>query len=94
MSLGNNPRVLGMKENAGGFGMPRVGMVQSFLPSHSMALQVAMKCIPLQGRELLLEHRFQEAMTKGSARAGDNICLCATQVQWFHEGFGHQYRIC
>ena len=33
-------------------------------------------------------------MTKGSARAGNNICLCVTQVQWFHKGFGHQYRIC
>jgi hypothetical protein len=41
-----------------------------------------------------MEHRFQEAMTKGSARAGDNICLCATPVQWFQEGFGHQqYRV-
>jgi hypothetical protein len=32
-------------------------------------------------------------MTKGSTRAGDNICLCATPVQWFQEGFGHQYRV-
>ena len=32
-------------------------------------------------------------MTKGSARAGNNICLCATQVQWFQKGFGHQYRV-
>jgi hypothetical protein len=87
MNLGNNPRVLGMEENAGGFGLPRVRTVRSFLPSNSMALRVAMKCIPLQGQELM-KHQFQEAMTKGSARAGDNICLCATPVQWFQEGFG------
>jgi hypothetical protein len=80
MNLGNNPRVLGMhEENAGGFGMPQVRTERSFLPSHSMALRVAVKCIPLQGRELM-EHRFQEAMTKGRARAGDDVCLCATPV--------------
>jgi hypothetical protein len=55
MNLGNNPRVLVMEENAGGFGMPRVQTVRSFLTSHSMALRVAMKCIPLQGQELM-EH--------------------------------------
>ena len=93
MNLGNNPRVLGMDKNAVGFGMPRVRTVRSFLPSHSMALRVALKCIPLQGRELM-EHQFQEAMTKGKARAGDDICLCATPVQWFEEGFGHQYKVC
>jgi hypothetical protein len=60
-----------------------------------MALRVAVKCIPLQGRELM-EHRFQEAMTKGRARAGNDVCcLCATPVRWFkEEGFGHQYRVC
>jgi hypothetical protein len=72
MNLGNNPRVLGMEENAGGFGIIRVRTMRSFLPSHSMALRVAIKCIPLQGQELM-EHRFLEAMTKGSARAGNNI---------------------
>jgi hypothetical protein len=31
---------------------------------------------------------------KRSARAGNNICLCATPVQWFQESFGHhQYRV-
>jgi hypothetical protein len=55
MNLGNNPRVLGMEENAGGFGMPCVCTVRSFLPSRSMALRVAMKCIPLQGQGLM-EH--------------------------------------
>ena len=24
-------------------------------------------------------------MTKGSARAGDDICLCATPIQWFQQ---------
>ena len=94
MNLGNNPRVLGVdEENDGGFGMPRVRTERSFLPSHSMALRVAVKCIPLQGRELM-EHRFQEAMTKGRERAGDDGCLCATPVRWFKEGFGRQYRVC
>lgn len=94
MNLGNNPRVLGVdEENDGGFGMPRVRTERSFLPSHSMALRVAVKCIPLRGRELM-EHRFQEAMTKGRARAGDDGCLCATPVRWFKEGFGPQYRVC
>ena len=43
---------------------------------------------PPSGQELM-EHRFQEAMTKGSARVGDNICLYATPVQWRQEGSGH-----
>jgi hypothetical protein len=64
MNLGNNPRVLGMEENVGGFGLPRVCTARSFVPSHSMALRVAMKCIPLQRRELM-KHRFQETMKKG-----------------------------
>ena len=80
MNLGNNPRVLGMDKNAGGFGLPRVCTVRSFLSSHSMALRVTLKCIPLQGQELM-EHQFQEVMTKGKARAGDDIWLCATPVQ-------------
>ena len=69
MNLGNNPRVLGMGENAEGFGMPQDLTVRSFMPSHSMALRVALKCIPFQGRHLM-EHWFREAMTKRRAKVG------------------------
>ena len=87
MNMGNNLRVVGEAHDAEPVGMPRVRPPRSYLPSHTMALTVAMKFTPLDTRPAM-ESRFQAAVARGTASVAHSRCICATPVQWFEEAFG------
>ena len=87
------PQVVGVAPDVEPVGMPRVRPPRTYLPSHTMALTVTMKCIPLNARPAM-KSRFQAAVAKGKASVAHSRCICATPpVQWFAEAFGPQYRI-
>ena len=92
MNMGNNPGAVGVAPDAEPVGMLRVRQPRTYLLSHTMALTVAMKCIPLNARPAM-ESRFQAAEARGKASVAHSCCICATPVQWFEEAFGPQYRI-
>ena len=100
MNLGNNPRVHG-DAVVGGIGMMAVAMPagrreRNYLPSHSMVLQVLLKCVPIslpygEGREMV-QRRFGDAILKGPRLAGEPT-LCATPVRWVKEALHPTYHL-
>ena len=77
MNMGNNPRVVGAATDAEPVGMLRVRPPRTYLPSHTMALTVAMKRIPLDACPAV-ESRFQAAaVLKGKASVAHSRCSCA-----------------
>jgi len=99
MNLGRtNPRVLGgVVEGARGdvaVAMPRTRSERNYLPSHSMALSVVLKCIPLCGREAMRK-KFAKAL-EGGKTSNDGVpglSVCATPVRWFKEALGPRYHV-
>ena len=64
---------------------------KSFLPPHSMALRVAMKCIPHQGWDFM-EHQSMRQWERNDK--GWRYLFMCNSTSMFEEGSGHQYRVC
>ena len=84
--MANNVQAVDVARDAEPALMPRVPLPNTYLPSHLMALNVAMKCIPLNARSGI-RTRFEEAVLRGTASVAGSSCICATPVRWFEEGF-------